>query len=69
MFKHLKVGDYATRNFCGIIHTWLVTDVTPDLITIGMGWTFDPETGAEVDEGLQWGPKFGRTGSYLIKES
>ncbi len=28
-------------------------------------WTFDRETGAEEDEGLQWGVKYGRTGSKI----
>jgi len=50
MFKHLKVGDIATRNFCGIVEQWKVTAVDDKLVTIGMGWTFDRETGREVDE-------------------
>lgn len=66
MFKHVKVGDRATRNFAGIRQTWDVTKVEDDLITIGMGWTFDVQTGWEVDVDLQWGPEFGRTGSYLV---
>lgn len=30
-------------------------------------WTFDIATGAEIDEDLKWGPKYGITGS-IIKE-
>jgi hypothetical protein len=29
-------------------------------------WTFDRETGAEVDDGLRWGPAYGISGSFLI---
>ena len=29
------------------------------------GWTFDMATGAEVDLYLEWGPKWGKTGTYL----
>lgn len=68
MFEHLKVGDYVTREMCGLKEKWKVTSITSELITIGMGWTFDPKTGAEVDDYLRWGPKYGVTGSFLIKE-
>lgn len=71
MFKDVKVGDLVTREMCGrkeLRQKWKVTGVTPDLITIGMGWTFDPKTGAEIDEDLHWGPKYGATGSFLVKE-
>ena len=33
-----------------------------------LGWTFDLRTGAEVDEDLEWGPRWGITGSYIKKE-
>jgi hypothetical protein len=49
MFRHLKVGDIATRSFCGL-QQWKVTGVSDTLVTIGMGWTFDRDTGIEVDE-------------------
>lgn len=68
MFKHLKVGNIAVRNFCGRLQSWKVTEVTDELITIGMGWTFDPQTGWEVDDDCGWGPKYGRTGSYLVED-
>lgn len=29
-------------------------------------WTFDAETGAEVDPGLGWGPAYGITGTRLV---
>lgn len=39
-----------------------VTAVTSESIICGP-WEFDRETGAEIDEGLGWGPAF--TGSYI----
>ncbi len=50
MFKHIKVGDVVTRNFFGGLQHLRVTAVSEELITAGMGWTFDRETGREVDE-------------------
>ena len=29
------------------------------------GWTFDRATGAEEDEDLKWGVKYGATGSFI----
>jgi hypothetical protein len=29
------------------------------------GWTFDEESGIEEDEDLQWGRKYGQTGSWI----
>ena len=43
-----------------------VTEVTPELITCGW-WTFDPKTGAEIDDDLGWGPPPKRTGSYIVR--
>jgi hypothetical protein len=34
----------------------------------GVGWSFDRVTGAEVDEELGWGPRYGITGSYLVHD-
>lgn len=65
MFKHLKVGDIATRDLCGIVEDWKVTEVTDTLVIIGMGWSFDRETGVEEDPYLGWGVAFGKTGSRL----
>jgi len=39
-----------------IVHGWQVTDLV---------WTFDRETGAEADDILQWGLKWGVTGSFI----
>lgn len=69
MFKHVKVEDVVTRVFCGMEQQWKVTSVTDELIVIGLGWSFDRETGVEEDEDLQWGVKYGRTGSYLKRET
>jgi len=33
------------------------------------GWTFDMATGAEVDIDLEWGPKWGKTGTFLKEKS
>lgn len=30
-------------------------------------WEFDLGTGAEIDDFLNWGPKYGATGSFLVK--
>lgn len=72
-FTHVKVGDTVTRMLSGTIPMQLrVTKVDDDLIHCGsedfavQGWTFDRQTGAEVDEDLKWGPKYGYTGSYLV---
>lgn len=64
-FMDVKVGDTVTRVFCGIEREWKVTSVTDKLIVIGMGWSFDRETGWEEDEYFHWGVDYGQTGSYL----
>lgn len=67
-FTHIEVGDTVKRMLAGKIPMDLkVTEITEDLIVTGGGWTFDRRTGAEVDEDLQWGPKYGVTGSYLVE--
>lgn len=44
---------------------WLtVTEVTESTIFCNR-WEFDRETGAEIDEDLQWGPKYGKSGGFL----
>jgi hypothetical protein len=71
MKKEIKIGDVVVRNLAGTKMQLRVTDITDDLIICGgnredhVGWWFDKETGAEVDDELMWGPKFGRTGSCL----
>lgn len=31
-------------------------------------YTFDIDTGAEIDEYLEWGPQWGKTGSCLVRK-
>lgn len=65
-FRDLKVGDTVTRMLAGKIPMKVViTQVDDNLITCAGGWTFDRNTGVEEDEYLEWGVKFGVTGSYL----
>lgn len=74
MFEHLKPGDEFTRNLCGLKMSMTVLGVANGVIsaraTFGpAGYQFDAKTGAEIDEDLKWGPKFGATGSFIEKES
>ncbi len=66
----IRPGDRVRRMLGGAIPIDLiVTDVTEDLILCGeagIGWSCDRVTGAEVDEEIAWGPRFGKTGSYLV---
>ncbi len=63
--RDLRAGDRVLRTFGSHpAMTLTTTEVGGGLIRCGP-WTFDRETGAEVDEDLQWGPAFGRTGSYI----
>ncbi len=42
-------------------------DIDPeDAVERGLVWTFDRRTGLEVDDGLEWGPRWERTGSELV---
>lgn len=65
---NLKVGDFAVRDFCGIKQRGKVTAVDETTLMFQGMWTFDRKTGAEEDEDLQWGVKYGRTGSTLYPE-
>lgn len=47
----------------GVIHCTAVDEPTQDIT-----WEFDQVTGAEIDEDLRWGPKYGVTGSFLRKK-
>ena len=66
----LRPGAHVRRLLGGSVPMDLiVTEVTAQHILCGpegVGWMFDRETGAEVDEEIGWGPRFGRTGSYLV---
>ena len=49
----IKVGDVAERMLAFTMPDYhKVTDVSNDLITIGMGWTFDRNTGIEIDKDI-----------------
>jgi hypothetical protein len=49
----IKVGDVVERMLAfRLPNYWQVTEVTDDFITIGLGWTFDRNTGLEVDEDI-----------------
>ena len=53
----------------GVARMELTVDrVDERLIHAKGGWTFDRQTGAEVDEDLNWGPHYGVTGSFLVHE-
>lgn len=61
----IATGQIVTRLLAGVVPMTLrVSAVTDSLISCGP-WTFDRETGAEVDEDLGWGAPPLRTGSYL----
>jgi hypothetical protein len=65
-FFDIKPGDTVIRILGGVLPMPLeVTEVDEMLIHCGP-WTFDRETGAEVDHTLGWGPEYGLTGTYLV---
>lgn len=59
----MKVGDFITRNLAGIKMRLRIVGLTDEIIDCG--WTFDRNTGAEIDEELGWGPPPKMTGSYV----
>jgi hypothetical protein len=67
--ESIKPGDIITRMLAGVVPMQLkVTEVTDDMIYCGergVGWKFDRNTGAEVDEDLNWGPPPLHTGSFI----
>lgn len=62
----LRPGDMAHRMIAGgkLLVVLRVTGITDDHIICGP-WVFDRTTGAEIDDDLHWGPKYGFTGTYL----
>lgn len=66
---NLTPGDIVLREFSAAPMRLPYFGTRDGLIYAGFGlslyWTFDVATGAEVDDGLSWGPVYGRTGSYL----
>lgn len=67
-FRDIKVGDSVTRSFAGRRVRMLVTEVKDDLLTAGLGWEFERDTGFEYDELCQSGTKYGRIISHLVKD-
>lgn len=77
MFEHLKTGDHVNRmvgndnRFMEMIvvkveDTIIICTAIPcQHWPIEEMWKFDRKTGAEEDEDLRWGVKFGLTGTYL----
>lgn len=67
-FGHLKVGDNVIRLLAGKIpHKLTVTEIKDDRLVCGW-WEFDPITGAEIDEDLNWGPPPKMTGSFITDD-
>lgn len=74
-FNHLKPGDRVVRCMGGLDMQMVVREIKSGLIVCDAvqadgsvflgGWTFDPATGAEEDPDLEWGVKYGATGSFL----
>lgn len=63
-----EVGEVVIRWMCDEVPMHLrVTAVTDAEIICG-DYTFDRETGMEIDDFLEWGPKYGKTGSRLRTE-
>lgn len=68
MLADIEVGDMVNRMLAGtILHVLRVSEVTRTMIICGP-WTFDRKTGAEIDDGLDWGPPPKMTtGSYICQ--
>lgn len=63
-FRHVKVGDTVRRMLAGVVPMDLVVSEIDDQLIHCGDWTFDRDTGAEVDLELGWDGKT-KTGSYL----
>lgn len=74
----LKIGDKVDRSLGGVIMSMTVRKIEDGLIycepSETYGWpdselyTFETGNGVEYDPDLEWGSKWGATGSYLIVE-
>lgn len=63
--RDVRVGQTVVRMLGGEVPMDMkITAVTDTVIRCG-AWTFDRDTGAEIDEDLGWGPENGVTGSIL----
>jgi hypothetical protein len=67
-FHYIKPGDTVIRILGGVLPMPMQVTVVDDTLIHCGGWTFDRETGAEVDHDLGWGPEYGVTGTYLVGE-
>lgn len=81
-FRSLRVGDNVIRLMGetvpmrmrvlkvegGLIYATHDEISTATAIRKNLIWTFDAETGAEVDHELGWGPAYGITGTRLVQE-
>ncbi len=68
-FMHIKAGDTVIRLLAGTVPMKLKVERVDDtLIYCYGGWMFDRKTGTEEDPDLEWGVKFGYTGSVLTEE-
>jgi len=77
---HITQGDTVIRLIAGELEMPMrVLEIEGDLISCtlldldagdaierGLIWTFDRKTGLEIDDGLEWGPRWQRTGSELV---
>lgn len=68
--SEIRVGDKIGRQIgdgaFGDVMWLTVTEVTETEIHCN-AWCFDRASGAEIDHDLQWGPEYGRTGSYIVR--
>lgn len=64
----VAVGAVVTRMLAGVVAHKLQVDKIEDGIITCHWWTFDLETGAEIDPDLNWGAPPLMTGSFLVTE-
>jgi hypothetical protein len=74
--SHVTVGSRVRRLLAGTVpmDLWVIRS-EPDRFHCagilnedapeGTYWTFDRDSGAEIDDELGWGPEHGMTGSYI----
>ena len=79
-YRHLKAGSTVTRLLAGTVPMPMrvlrvdanLIHCTPKEMSLkaavrrNLIWTFDRDTGAEIDDFLRWGPAYGITGSFLV---
>ena len=69
-FNKLQPGDRVVRLLSSeqIPMTMTVEKVHEGMVFVRGGWTFDADTGVEIDPDLGWGLETGRTGSVLSRK-